>query len=152
PSSPPPPGPAAAAAPSAAGPRPPGASLPPRHRSTNLERLRAYPSSPPSSSSFSWRTTWPLDALPSTVATLPSGRLMVTAQARIPPSFPSSVPWTVPGTALDVGHGPDVLALDPGLHRLYVASESGNLAVFDAGPQVRKLGAGNAGSNAHSVS
>jgi DNA-binding beta-propeller fold protein YncE len=53
---------------------------------------------------------------------------------------------------MDVGHGPDVLALDPGLHRLYVASESGNLAVFDAGPQVRKLGAGNAGPNAHSVS
>ena len=53
---------------------------------------------------------------------------------------------------MDVGDGPDVLALDPGLHRLYVASESGTLAVFDVGNQVRKLGAGNAGPNAHSVS
>ena len=54
--------------------------------------------------------------------------------------------------AMGVGDGPDVLALDPGLHRLYVASESGTLAVFDAGTQVRKLGAGHAGPNAHSVS
>src|SRR2546429_2496374 len=30
------------------------------------------------------------------------------------------------GTAIGVGDGPDVLALDPGLHRLYVASESGD--------------------------
>lgn len=52
---------------------------------------------------------------------------------------------------MNVGDGPDVLALDPVLHRLYVASESGTLAVFDAGPQVRKLGSGNAGPNAHSV-
>jgi YVTN family beta-propeller protein len=51
-----------------------------------------------------------------------------------------------------VGDGPDVLALDPPLHRLYVASESGNLAVFDVGTQVRKLAAGNAGPDAHSVS
>lgn len=55
-------------------------------------------------------------------------------------------------TAVDVGQGPDVLALDPGLRRLYVASESGSLAVFDTGDQVRRLGAGNAGPNAHSVS
>jgi DNA-binding beta-propeller fold protein YncE len=54
--------------------------------------------------------------------------------------------------AMAVGDGPDVLALDPGLHRLYVASESGTLAVFDVAAQVRKLGAGNAGPNAHSVS
>jgi DNA-binding beta-propeller fold protein YncE len=52
----------------------------------------------------------------------------------------------------DVGDGPDVLALDPGLHRLYVASESGTLAVFDVGTGARKLAAGNAGPNAHSVS
>ena len=52
---------------------------------------------------------------------------------------------------MSVGDGPDVLALDPALHRLYVAPESGTLAVFDAGPQVRKLGSGNAGPNAHSV-
>lgn len=55
-------------------------------------------------------------------------------------------------SAMDVGDGPDVLALDPSLHRLYVASESGVLAVFDVGTQVRKLGTGNAGPNAHSVS
>lgn len=30
-----------------------------------------------------------------------------------------------------VGDGPDVLALDPALHRLYVASESGVVSVFD---------------------
>lgn len=53
---------------------------------------------------------------------------------------------------MDVGDGPDVLALDPGLNRLYVAAESGTLAVFDVGAGVRKLGAGNAGPNAHSVS
>jgi DNA-binding beta-propeller fold protein YncE len=53
---------------------------------------------------------------------------------------------------MEVGDGPDVLALDPGLHRLYVASESGKLSVIDAGSQFRKLGEGNAGPNAHSVS
>jgi YVTN family beta-propeller protein len=53
---------------------------------------------------------------------------------------------------MDVGDGPDVLALDPALRRLYVASESGNLAVFDAGLTVKKLGSGSAGPNAHSVS
>jgi DNA-binding beta-propeller fold protein YncE len=58
---------------------------------------------------------------------------------------------TVTGV-MDVGDGPDVLALDPGLHRLYVASESGTFTVFDTGPQVRKLGMGNAGPNAHTVS
>jgi YVTN family beta-propeller protein len=53
---------------------------------------------------------------------------------------------------METGPGPDVLALDPGLHRLYVASESGILAVFDAGQRMRRLGAGSAGPNAHSVS
>jgi len=53
---------------------------------------------------------------------------------------------------VDVGDGPDVLALDPSLHRLYVASESGTLAVLDAGTRVRRLTMGNAGPNAHSVS
>jgi len=43
------------------------------------------------------------------------------------------------------------LALDPGLHRLYVASESGTLVVFDVAGPVRKLAEGNAGPNAHSV-
>jgi DNA-binding beta-propeller fold protein YncE len=51
----------------------------------------------------------------------------------------------------DVGEGPDVLTLDPGAHRLYVAAESGQLAVFDVADRVRKLTQGNAGPNAHSV-
>jgi YVTN family beta-propeller protein len=54
--------------------------------------------------------------------------------------------------SLEVGAGPDVLSLDPGLHRLYVASESGVLTVIDAagsGPTV--LARGTAGPNAHSV-
>ncbi|HEY7199519.1 MAG TPA: YncE family protein [Candidatus Dormibacteraeota bacterium] len=53
---------------------------------------------------------------------------------------------------VEVGTGPDVLSLDPGLHRLYVASESGVLTVVDAagsGPTV--LTRGSAGPNAHSV-
>src|SRR5262249_52556557 len=53
---------------------------------------------------------------------------------------------------MGLGDRPDVLALDAGLHRLYVASESGTLAVFDTGPHVRKVGSGNAGPNAHTVS
>jgi DNA-binding beta-propeller fold protein YncE len=35
-------------------------------------------------------------------------------------------------TTLPVGDGPDVLAFDPDLERLYVASESGTVSVFDA--------------------
>src|SRR5437899_763710 len=54
--------------------------------------------------------------------------------------------------AMAVGNQPDVLALDPALHRLYVASESGTLTVFDVGGQVRMLSQGDAGPNAHSVS
>src|SRR5262249_46504427 len=51
-----------------------------------------------------------------------------------------------------VGDGPNVLALDPGLHRLYVAAESGVLSVFDvAGLDVRKAAEGNAGPGAHVV-
>jgi YVTN family beta-propeller protein len=53
--------------------------------------------------------------------------------------------------AMGVGEGPDVLALDPVLHRLYVASESGTVTVFDISGTVRKLVEGNAGPNAHSV-
>ena len=52
----------------------------------------------------------------------------------------------------DVGDTPDVLALDPIAHRLYVAAESGPLTIFDvSGAEVRRLAQGNAGSNAHSV-
>jgi YVTN family beta-propeller protein len=51
-----------------------------------------------------------------------------------------------------VGHGPDVLAFDPRLHRLYVASESGNVSLFHAeGGDVTKIGDIAAGPNAHVV-
>jgi len=51
-----------------------------------------------------------------------------------------------------VGDAPDVLALDPRLNRLYVAAESGVLAVFDVGgPSLRLVARGYAGPNAHSV-
>ena len=54
---------------------------------------------------------------------------------------------------LPLGHDPDVLAADPGFNRLYVASESGMLSVFDtADPAgLKKLGDVFAGTNAHSV-
>ena len=42
---------------------------------------------------------------------------------------------------LSVGADPDVLAFDVGLRRLYVASESGEVAVFvEQGRTLRKLG------------
>lgn len=51
-----------------------------------------------------------------------------------------------------VGRGPDVLALDPGLARLYVAAESGQLAAFDLGrPGLVSLGLDRVGANAHTV-
>ena len=56
------------------------------------------------------------------------------------------------GQPLDVGAGPDLLAMDLALHRLYVASESGVLTVIDTGgtePVV--LTRGPAGPAAHSV-
>ena len=57
------------------------------------------------------------------------------------------------GTPLSTGDGPDVLAFDPGLARLYVAAEGGQLAVYDtSGGSLRKLAQGNAGPNAHAVS
>lgn len=37
------------------------------------------------------------------------------------------------------------------MHRLYVASESGTVAVVDVAGALRKLTEGNAGPNAHSV-
>ncbi len=53
---------------------------------------------------------------------------------------------------LEVGTGPDELALDPALHRLYVASQSGLLTVVDtAGPDPVVLVRGDVGPNAHSV-
>ena len=50
-----------------------------------------------------------------------------------------------------VGDGPDVLAFDPGWRRLYVASESGIVSIFDErGPELRPVGAYRA-PHAHSV-
>ncbi|WP_427174749.1 YncE family protein [Arthrobacter sp. 92] len=52
----------------------------------------------------------------------------------------------------DTGEGPDVLAFDTGLHRLYLASESGVVSVFDE--QNRTLvpkASGKLAHNAHTV-
>lgn len=50
------------------------------------------------------------------------------------------------------GAGPDVLALDPGLGRLYVATERGDMSVFDvSGPGLVLVGRVNPGENAHTV-
>ena len=53
----------------------------------------------------------------------------------------------------DAGRSPDVLAFDPGLRRLYVASESGVVAAFDETPggQVTKVGQAHLADDAHSV-
>jgi DNA-binding beta-propeller fold protein YncE len=51
-----------------------------------------------------------------------------------------------------VGRGPDVLAYDQSLRRLYVASESGVVSVFAAAsPAPRKLGQGHVADAAHSI-
>lgn len=51
-----------------------------------------------------------------------------------------------------VGSGPDVLAIDPGLRRLYVASESGTVSTFDTrGTQLVKLGQAFFAPHAHVV-
>jgi hypothetical protein len=53
---------------------------------------------------------------------------------------------------LTVGDGPDVLALDSSLHRLYVAAESGIVAVFDEhGRTLTKLAQALLAPTAHSV-
>ena len=52
----------------------------------------------------------------------------------------------------DVGRDPDVLAFDPGLRRLYVASESGVVAIFELdGKDLRLLGRKLLAHEAHSV-
>ena len=59
--------------------------------------------------------------------------------------------WQVTGGD-SVGGTPDVLAFDPLLGRLYVASESGTVSVFQAdGKALRKVAEGVAGPNAHAV-
>ncbi len=51
-----------------------------------------------------------------------------------------------------VGEGPDVLAFDKGLGRLYVSAESGIISVFDEGDRnLEKVGEGFFAPNAHSV-
>lgn len=53
---------------------------------------------------------------------------------------------------IEVGAGPDLLAMDLALHRLYVASESGFLTVVDTGPaEPVVLTRGYVGPDAHSV-
>lgn len=55
-------------------------------------------------------------------------------------------------SSYDTGDGPDVLAYDAGLHRLYVASESGVVAVFGLrGHALRSIGRGYLALEAHSV-
>jgi DNA-binding beta-propeller fold protein YncE len=57
----------------------------------------------------------------------------------------------VTGSA-DVGDSPDVLAFDRSLRRLYVAAESGEVAVFaERGRGLRKLGQAKLAPNAHTV-
>lgn len=54
--------------------------------------------------------------------------------------------------SFNIGKDPDVLAFDPGLHRLYVAGEQGVVSVFDVtGGEVRKIGEGFIDDNAHVV-
>jgi DNA-binding beta-propeller fold protein YncE len=57
------------------------------------------------------------------------------------------------GRAVSAGIGlaPDVLALDDALHRLYVASESGIVSVFDVGATFTKLGQAFFAPDAHVV-
>lgn len=51
-----------------------------------------------------------------------------------------------------LGDGPDVLAFDEALHRLYVASESGVVSVFrEDGKKLTKVGEGLLARNAHTV-
>lgn len=53
---------------------------------------------------------------------------------------------------LAVGADPDVLAFDPGLHRLYVSAESGVISIFDEKDRsLQKVGEGLFAPNAHSV-
>ena len=53
---------------------------------------------------------------------------------------------------LSVGADPDVLAFDPGLHRLYVSAEIGVVSIFDERDRgLQKLGEGQFAPNAHTV-
>jgi DNA-binding beta-propeller fold protein YncE len=50
-----------------------------------------------------------------------------------------------------IGEDPDVLAFDPGLRRLYVASESGDVAVFNEGEDRLEPAGTYRAAHAHSV-
>jgi DNA-binding beta-propeller fold protein YncE len=54
-------------------------------------------------------------------------------------------------SSFQVGSGPDVLAKDDALARVYVASESGTVSVFESGRDVLKVFEGFLGPNAHVV-
>jgi YVTN family beta-propeller protein len=55
-------------------------------------------------------------------------------------------------TTSPTGGGPDVMSVDPGLGWLYVASESGDLVIFDIGkPGLVAIDREHPGDNAHSV-
>jgi hypothetical protein len=55
-------------------------------------------------------------------------------------------------TSDTVAADPDVLAFDPGLHRLYVAAESGTLTMFDVQKdKVTKIGESFIADKAHSI-
>jgi hypothetical protein len=57
-----------------------------------------------------------------------------------------------PLSRLQVGHDPDVLALDPPHHVLYVTAESGVLTTIDtAAPAAQVTGRAEMGDNAHVV-
>ena len=55
-------------------------------------------------------------------------------------------------TSAPTGGGPDVMSIDPGLGRLYVAAETGDLVVFDMGePGLVTIDREHPGEQAHSV-
>ena len=54
--------------------------------------------------------------------------------------------------AVPVGADPDVLAFDPGLHRLYVSAETGNISIFDERERgLQKVAEGFFAANSHTV-
>ncbi len=51
----------------------------------------------------------------------------------------------------EVGEDPDVIALDPGTHHLFVAAESGVVSIFDDRAHVARIAEGWLAPNAHTV-
>ncbi len=54
-------------------------------------------------------------------------------------------------SSFGIGEDPDVLAIDPGRRRLYVATESGVFSIFDLASGMRKIWEGKIGDDAHVV-